>query len=447
MTLAAGTLPDSFVHALVALGLLLAAGALIAGLARRTFVSLTALFVVAGVVLGDVGLGFLEFDPESTFVEELAILALVLILFADGLKVDEEMLRGAWRLPARKLLIAMPITGGLAAVAAHLVTDLSWTESALIGALLAPTDPVLSSSVVGDKRVPREIRHSLNLESGLNDGLALPAVITLLAALGFGIEDDFVWWEFVLQDVMLGLATGLVVAWAASHVDRLVKPLLSGHDEMPDHEKSLYALGAAFTAYGVASLPPEGNGLIAVFVCAIALGILRPDLRDSFVLISGDDLTQIVKLGVFVVFGATLTTSGFDEAGLAGLVVAAVTFFVARPIGVMLGTIGSRQNMATRLFLSWFGPKGVATMSFALLVLASGVQNSEKIFHIAALAVFASILLHGLTDTPGARWIAERTPDAPGDEDDDEPIDAELRLRQRQQGASARVPVPERHMG
>src|SRR3954451_24225968 len=146
-------------------------GALIAGLARRSFLSLTAVFVVAGFVLGDGGLKVIHFDPGSGFVSGLASVALILILFRDGLEVEQEMLQSAWRLPFRKLVLAMPITCVLVACVTKALTDLSWAESFLVGALLSPTDPVLSSSVVTNPRVPRVVRHSLNLESGLNDGL------------------------------------------------------------------------------------------------------------------------------------------------------------------------------------------------------------------------------------------------------------------------------------
>src|SRR5205807_2016505 len=122
-----------------------------------------------------------------------------------------------WHLPLRKLVVAMPITAAVVAVGAHLLTSLTWTESFLLGALLSPTDPVLSSSVVTNPRVPRIIRHSLNLESGMNDGLALPAVIAFATALEAG-HGNFVWWEFVLQDVTLGLAFGVGMGLLASVV-------------------------------------------------------------------------------------------------------------------------------------------------------------------------------------------------------------------------------------
>jgi NhaP-type Na+/H+ or K+/H+ antiporter len=385
------------------LGLLLILGALIAGVARRSFLSLTAVFVVAGFVLGKGGFEVLDFDPRSGFVEILAVVALILILFRDGLEVEAEMLQRAWHLPFRKLVLAMPFTGALVACATKALTDLSWTEAFLLGALLSPTDPVLSSSVVTNARVPRLIRHSLNLESGLNDGLALPAVLALLASLDSG-GGDFSWWQFVLQDVSLGLVTGVGIGYLGSLV--LPRTMRLGHEITP-HEKSLYALGAAFAAYGIAVLLPEGNGFIAVFVCAITMGILRPDIRASFETRS-QDVIEVVKLGIFVVFGSLLTFGGLFTDDWAAVGVVVFTLFVARPIAVFVALAGTRLDTASKGFMAWFGPKGVATMTFALLVLGEGITEGERIFDLAALTVFCSIVLHGLTDTPGANWIAAR---------------------------------------
>ena len=135
---------------------------------------------------------------------------------------------------------------------------------------------MLSSSVVTNPRVPRVIRHSLNLESGLNDGLALPAVLAFAAALD-PTASHFVWWRFVLQDVGVGLLTGSSSAPSAS----VLLPRGAGaRHEISPRQKSLYALGVAFGTYGIAVAEPHGNGFIAVFVCAIALGIMRPDIRE-----------------------------------------------------------------------------------------------------------------------------------------------------------------------
>jgi NhaP-type Na+/H+ or K+/H+ antiporter len=393
----------SFATAATVFGAVLVGGALLSGLARRSFLSLTALFVVTGFALGKGGLGVIEVNPTSAFVSDLAVVALVVILFRDGLEVEAEMLQRAWHLPLRKLVLAMPITAAIVAVAAHALTGLSWTESFLLGALLSPTDPVLSSSVVTNPRVPRLVRHSLNLESGLNDGLALPPVLALTAALG--ADDHFSWPTFVVQDVGLGLLFGLVIGLVASYLLPRERGLST---TIPDHQRALYALGIAFLTYGVTVLEPHGNGFIAVFVCAITLGIRRPDIRLTFEH-RADDLVEIVKVGIFVVFGSLLTFDLLFDDGLAAVAIVLITLLVARPVAIALALLGTRTDRATLGFMAWFGPKGVATMTFSLLVLAEGIRAGREIFGLAALVVVASVIAHGLTDQPGSEWMARRS--------------------------------------
>jgi sodium/hydrogen antiporter len=391
----------SFETAATVLGALLVGGALLSGLARRSFLSLTAVFVIVGFLLGSDGFDVLKVDARSAFVHDLTIVALVLILFRDGLEVDAEMLQRAWHLPLRKIVLAMPITAAIIALATKALTDLSWTEAFLLGALLSPTDPVLSSSVVNNPRVPRVIRHSLNLESGLNDGLALPAVLAFAAALT--ADSDFVWWKFLLQDVSLGVAYGVAIGYLASHV------LPRGPDlerSMPAHQRALYLLGVAFLTYGLTALPPHGNGVIAVFVCAIVLGIRRPDVPEYFVM--SNDIVEIVKLGVFVVFGSLLTLDGLFGDGWAAVGIVLVTLLVARTVAVWIALAGTGVDRAEKGFMAWFGPKGVATMTFSLLVLGEAIPDGERIFNLAALVVVCSVVAHGLSDTPGAEWIGRR---------------------------------------
>jgi NhaP-type Na+/H+ or K+/H+ antiporter len=293
----------------------------------------------------------------------------------------------------------MPLTCVIVAAVTHALTDLGWAESFLLGALLSPTDPVLSSSVVTNPRVPRVVRHSLNLESGLNDGLALPAVLAFSAAVAG--QEDFVWWRFVLQDVTLGFAFGIAMGLVAA-------ALIPREPRIPVHQQSLYALGAAFATYGVAVvLPSAGNGLIAVFTCAITLGIRRGDLRQAFQA-RADDIVEIVKLGVFVVFGSLLTLEGLFGDGWAAVAIVAVTLLVARPAAIAIALLGTRLPFYLQAFMAWFGPKGVATMTFSLLILAADYTSAGRVFNLAALCVFASILAHGLTDTPGSEWVARR---------------------------------------
>ncbi len=384
-------------------GALLMAGALLSGIARESFLSLTAMFVLVGFALGAGGLNVLHFNARSPFVAELAVVALIVILFRDGLEVEAEMLQTHWHLPFRKLVLAMPLTAVIVAVGAHVLTSLSWTESFLLGALLSPTDPVLSSSVVTNPRVPRLVRHSLNLESGLNDGLALPAVLAFSAALAAG-EHHFVWWRFVLEDIVIGLAVGLLVGFLAAALMPRKANLREG---IPAHQQSLYALGTAFAAYGVAVLIPHGNGLIAVYVAAITLGIRRADIRHYFEG-QAEDLVEIVKLGIFVVFGSLLTLHGLFGDGWAAVAIAVIALVVARPVAVFTALAGTGVDTATKAFMSWFGPKGVATMTFSLLVLSDQIDAGREIFNLAALVVFCSIIVHGVTDSAGSEWISRR---------------------------------------
>jgi sodium/hydrogen antiporter len=206
----------------------------------------------------------------------------------------------------------------------------------------------------------------------------------------------------VLQDVSLGFAFGVAIGFLASVLLPRGGTLTEG---IPAHQKALYALGVAFLTYGVTTLPPHGNGFIAVYVCAITLGIRRPDIR-GYVEARADDIIEIVKLGIFVVFGSLLTLDGLFLDGWAAVAIAVITLLVARPVALAIALIGTGVSRAALAFMAWFGPKGVATMTFSLLVLASGIPGAERIFDIAALVVLCSIVAHGLTDTPGSEWMA-----------------------------------------
>jgi sodium/hydrogen antiporter len=233
---------------------------------------------------------------------------------------------------------------------------------------------VLSSGVVTNSRVPQVIRHSLNLESGLNDGLALTAVIAFSAALS-PTGGGFVWWRFLVESLAFGFGVGLAVGLAAAAVIPRNEILAGG---IPADQRALYGLGSAFLAHGIAALMPHGNGLIAVYVGAITLGIKRPDIR-MHVEHQAAGLVEVVKLGIFVVFGTLLSFHGLFGSGWAAVGIVARTLLVARPVAVFLALIGTSTDVAARAFMSWFGPKGVATMTFSLLVLSEQVAAGTVI--------------------------------------------------------------------
>ena len=387
---------------LLVLGGLLMPGALVAGLVRRSFLSLAALFVLAGFALGEGGLEVLEFDARSGFVHDLAVVALIVILFRDGLEVEAEMLQKAWHLPFRKLALAMPITGALVAVVAHWVVGLGWLESCLLGALLSPTDPVLSSSVVTNPRVPRLVRHSLNLESGLNDGLALPAVLAFTAALGADERLRVVGVRAPGRDARVRVrrrSAGRLEADAARRqlTDRS-RATSSRSTRSASRSRSTASRSACrprATASSRSSPARSRSGSCARTCARASRTAPRTSWRSS-------------SSAIFVVFGALLTLDGLFTDGWAAVAVVAFTLLVARPVAIWIALAGTGIDTATKGFMAWFGPKGVATMTFSLLVLGEGIPDGERIFNLAALCVFASVLAHGLTDTPGSEWLIRR---------------------------------------
>jgi NhaP-type Na+/H+ or K+/H+ antiporter len=397
-----------FAEALLILGLLLSAAAALSGWLHGTVLSISVLSVAAGVTLAL--LGVVEADPGTQVVVLLVELALILTLFSDGLLVESELLRAHWGPPARALVIAMPVTLVLLALAAKgLFPELTWAEAFLLGAVLSPTDPVITSAVVTAKRVPRVIRHTLNLESGLNDGLALPFVLFFLV---LAAEEDDPAGE-AAELAGEAVAGGLIGVALALLAGRLLPRLPGGG--MTHKYEGVYALGLGFAAFGLADLT-YGNGFIAAFVAGIALAAARHEIPDAFADFN-ETVSAVFQVATFFVFGALVVATGWDWELWPLLVFIPFALLVARPAAVLVSFVGVRMPLPHKLFIAWFGPKGVASMLFALLVLNSTAPDRTLVFDVASFVILASILAHGLTDTVGARWIESRLESASdGDE-------------------------------
>jgi sodium/hydrogen antiporter len=389
----------SFAEALLVLGLLLAVAAGLSGWLHGTVLSISVLSLGAGVVLAL--LDVVEASPRSETLLYLVELALVLTLFADGLYVESELLQKHWGPAVRALVVALPVTLVLLALMGKAIfPELSWAEAFLLGAVLSPTDPVVTSAVVTSDRIPQSVRHTLNLESGLNDGLALPLVLffLVLATPGgnAGVEAAKLGGETVV-----GVVIGAVLAIVAG---RLLPKLPGGRME-PKYEGA-YALGVGLAAFGLADVT-YGNGLVAAFVAGLALAASRHEVPDTFHEFN-ESVSAVFQIATFFVFGALVVATGWD--GSVWAIVAFIVFalFVARPVAVLLSFVGVDLPRPSKLFIAWFGPKGVASMLFALFVLASATSDRTVIFDVAAFVILASILAHGLTDTVGGRWIERR---------------------------------------
>ena len=389
-----------FSESLLVLGALVAAAAALSGLFRGSILNASVLAVAAGVVLA--AFDVVSVDSESDTVRHAIELALILTLFSDGLVVEREVLGKHWGPPARALIIAMPITMGLIALGAKLLfPTLDWVECFLLGAVLAPTDPVVTSTVVTARRVPRVVRHTLNLESGLNDGLALPFVLFFLA-LAIPNADAFSAAGELIGEVAVGAAIGFALAYMAG---RVLQRLPGGG--LAHNYEGVYALGLALLAYGLADVT-WGNGLIAAFVAGVALAVAEHDIPDAFSVFN-ENVGAVFQAITFFLFGALIVDTPWDKGVLVLLAFIVFTLLIARPVAVLLALAGTRLPQPEKLFIAWFGPKGVASMLFALLVLNSAVPHHELVFETASFVIIASIVAHGLTDTVGTRWLERRT--------------------------------------
>jgi NhaP-type Na+/H+ or K+/H+ antiporter len=387
-----------FGAAMLIIGALVALTAALSGLMHGTVLSASVLSVLLGVVLAELDVVSVDVGDEG--IVELVELALILTLVSDGLVVERELLGRHWGPPARALVIAMPITLCLLALAAKLLfSDLSWAEAFLLGAVLSPTDPVVTSTVVTAQRVPAAIRHTLNLESGLNDGLALPFVLfflVLASAQGdAGTEAAKLAGESAFGAVV-GIALGIVGGYLHRVMPGGVTPRYEG----------IYAVGFGLAAFGLADVT-FGNGLIAAFVCGITLGAFEHEITERFIDFS-ENLSAIFQVITFFVFGAIIVATGYDGPIWALVLFIPFALLIARPVAVMLSLAGTRLPRPQKSFIAWFGPKGVASMLFALFVLDRQIDDASLVFDVAAFVILASIVAHGLTDTVGATWIERR---------------------------------------
>ena len=387
--------------AVFAYALTLLVAVLLSGVAHRTVLSTAAIFLVAGFLVGHGGGGWLDLDARDATVQRFVEIVLFAVLFTDGMLIGIRDARSAWRLPGRALFLGLPLTLAATAALAHFMVGLPWVESLLLGAALAPTDPVLAAAIVGREEVPARVRRLLNLESGLNDGLALPIVIILIAAAGHN--------EFrvgsIAADVTLGVVIGIAVPLAATYVARL--PFLSSTTRY----EPLNAVAIGLLVLSLAVIT-HANEFLAAFTCGITIASAGPEIRDAFERF-GESITELLKLAGLLVFGALITPGLFADVSWPGYVFAGLALLVTRPASILVSLLRSPMPSQERVVAAWFGPKGFASVVFGLLILQADVTAASRIFHLVALVVVASILAHASTDVLMARWFERQQAGAP----------------------------------
>jgi NhaP-type Na+/H+ or K+/H+ antiporter len=368
--------------------------ALLSARAAHSAYSNAALFLVAGVVASATGLA--DFDPQAQWLRDSADVAVFGILFTDGMRLSIGELRRCWRLPGRALLLGMPLTIALLALFARVLFGLSWAECVLVGGVLASTDPVFASVLLERSAVPLSLRRLLNVESGLNDGLALPVVLGVLAWLARSDETPLA----LAAEVAGGIALGFALPYAAVRLRRLVPR------ELPTPHRALFVIAIGLLLYAACDLAGV-NKYLAAFTAGVVLATCAEEDTDSFAPV-GESAGELLKDAALLVFAVVVGWSGVLDTGWRELAYAAAALLLARPVAILLVLLGSSLGWPERLAAAWFGPKGFASVVYAVLVVQSGVDNGSKLFHLSAVVILVSMLAHSSTDVAVAGWFRRR---------------------------------------
>lgn len=383
----------------LAFGVVLLVSVSLSGVAARTVLSTALLFLVAGALIGQGGFGLVHIAPHDPLVTALADIALFTVLFTDGQRASLPALKEGWRLSGRALGLGMPLTMIGIAVPAYFLVGLDWPTALLLGAILSPTDPVFAAAIVGRGDVPLRLRRLLNVESGLNDGLALPFVLIFLATAAHTTSH--------LGTVAIELVLGLVLGIA---IPALVT--LAWRWKVLTAEPRLQALGplaVAVMLYAACHLT-HANPYLAAFAAGSALATMDRVAAEHFEPL-GDLLSEITKFAALLVFGALITPDRLSHLSFGGWVLAVLAIVLVRPAAMLLSLLRTPMSGRERSAAAWFGPKGFASVVYGLLALQSGIPDAELVFDLVAVTIALSIVLHSSTDVPVAKALSFEPPD------------------------------------
>lgn len=364
-----------------------------------TMVTAPMVFLALGWVLSQTGL-LPHVEMEATL-HLVAEIALIVVLFLDAAQLDLRVLRVRHVWPVRMLAIGLPLTIVLGTLAAWPFLP-GWPLAAivLVAAILTPTDAALGQVVVTNPVVPERVRRALTIESGLNDGLALPLVL-LFASLTAGVmaEEQTNWLLFGALQLVLGPVVGIIVGLLGGRVLLFAKD----HKLTSDSFEGIAALALAGAAY-LCATQVGGNGFISAFVAGLFFGHVIGG-RCKFVYEFTESEGRLLTWGAFLLLGLVLVPDALHHLTLANLSIILLSLFVVRPVAIWLSLVGTDASMKTRLFFGWFGPRGLATALFSLLIVEQvAPEIAEPVLALAVNTVWISALLHGLSAAPAARW-------------------------------------------
>lgn len=368
-------------------------------------------FVALGMFLGADAFGFVDLRVESELFLLVGEVALVLTLFTDAVRIDISSFRENESLPVRLLTIGMPLTiaGGTAA-ATLLFTDLTIFEAAIVGIVLSPTDAGLGQALVNNSRIPVRIRQALNVESGINDGIAAPLLFMFLALAEAqeGTASASFWTSYAIRALGFGLLVGLLVGLAGGWLvgSAMQKNL------MTRTFRWLTFPTLALIAWIAAGLI-GGNGFIAAFIAGLATaritgGMIKEQIKENVVAFS-ETGGQLMDFIVFFIFGA-IVVNELGSLQIETVLYAILSLTVIRMLPVALALIGSKLHRGTILFMGWFGPRGLASIVLGTIMLqeSPALAGSQRIQDVVMVTVVMSVFAHGLTTTPFVKLYLRR---------------------------------------
>jgi sodium/hydrogen antiporter len=377
-----------------------------AALSRRidgTSLTAAMVFVGAGFVFGTEGLGWLHGSYGEHTISVLAEATLVVVLFTDAARISVPALRREYSLPARLLGLGLPLTIVVGTIAGAVVLHgIGWAEAAVLAIVLAPTDAALGQAVVTDPALPSRIRQGLNVESGLNDGLCVPllAIALAVAQTETGESTATHATRLVFEAIGWGAAGGLVSGVVAAYVLRWALRRAS----IESHWVQVVPVIAAVGAYGMADAY-GGSGFIAAFVAGLVFGRLAG--QDEPTAAFSEELGGVLNGVTLIVFGAAVLGSQWSRIGAAEIVYAALSLTIVRMVPVAIAMLGSGARPPTVLFLGWFGPRGLASIVFGVVVIeTAGLSHTPTLVTAITVTVAASVVAHGISAAPLSRRYA-----------------------------------------
>ncbi|AUT02499.1 sodium:proton exchanger [Nostoc sp. CENA543] len=413
---------DIYILDLLLIGLLLLVVTLGSGWITRLPLSFALIYLLVGILLGSEGLGMIQLRENNVFnakvLERLTEFVVIISVFSCGLKIIHPLRWRVWNITARLIILLMPISIVGLAIVGRLFLGMNWGEAILLGAILAPTDPVLASEVqLTDTNDKDELRFGLTSEGGLNDALAFPFVYFGIYAMkdhnwGNWFKDwllvDFIW------AIASGMVMGFIVAKLIVWVDQKIQKKRAADALMED----FVAISAILITYSLTEII-NGYGFLAVFIAGLIVqdsyrNPEKPMAQLEFI----ERLERLLEVGTILLLGSILLWRPMLNYASQSLIVIVLLFLVIRPVGAWISTIGKRPlnsqrrrfHPATRWLFGWFGIRGVGSLYYLAYAFSKGLKGevSEQISWITYTTIVVSVVIHGISATPLMNWYEKQ---------------------------------------